>query len=178
MLILYIFEKRLKNLKNSNLYSFFVNNELLITQNKSLTVSNSLLFCIYHIILPFLKQFGLIIEHGKTKVFYFSRSHENFKLPPLDLIQLGGSIIWPKNIWWYLGFIFNRKLTFQQHVDFYRNKAMLTIMCMKMLSNSSRGLIPIQKQLLYKSYILSVVFYSFQLWHYNKALLFISPQRA
>ena len=41
-------------------------------------------------------KFGLIIEHGKTEVFHFSRSHKVFDLPPLDPTLLGGSILCPK----------------------------------------------------------------------------------
>ena len=138
-----------------------MDDRLLIAQNKSLTVSNFLLFCSYHIVSSLLEQFRLIIKHGKIEVFHFSRSHKNFKLPHLDLMQLGGPILWSKNTWQYLGFIFDRKLTFWQHVDFYTNKAMSTIKCMKILRKSSRGLIFIQKQLLYRSCILLVTIYGF-----------------
>jgi len=154
-------KKKLKKLKIPISILSFVNDRLLIAQNRSLTVSNSLLFCSYHIVSSLLEQFRLIIVHGKMKVFHFSRSHGNFKLPALDLMQLGGPILWPKNTWQYLEFIFDRKLTFWQHVDFYTNKAMSTIKCMKMLRKSSRGLIPTQKQLLYRSCVLPVTLYGF-----------------
>lgn len=84
---------------------------------------------------------------GKLKFFIFFRSYGTFDLSLLDLTILEGSIFQPKNIWQYLGFIFDRKLTFQQHADFYTNKLILTIKCMKMLVNSSRDLIPTQKKL-------------------------------
>jgi len=42
---------------------------------------------------------------------------------------------------------------------------------MKILGNSVRGLIPHQKHLLYRSYILLIALYSFQLWYYNRAPL-------
>ena len=106
------------------------------------------------------------------EMFYFSRSHKVFKPLSLNLIPLEGSILQPKNTWWYLGFIFDKKLTFWQHINFYANKAILTIKYMKMLRNSLRELIPTQKQLLYRSYILSIALYGFQLWYYNKAPLF------
>ena len=40
-----------------------------------------------------------------------------------------------------------------------------------MLGNSSRDLIPIQKQYLYKYCVLPIALYSVQLWYYNKAPL-------
>ena len=60
-------------------------------------------------------------------------------------------------------FIFNRKLTFHQHVNFYANKALSTIKYMKMLGNSNRSISPLQKRLLYKSCILPIALYGFQL---------------
>jgi len=146
-LLLYIFDKWPKNLKIPISILSFVDNRLFIAQNKFLVIPNLNLFCSYHIITSLLEKFGLIIEHGKTEVFYFFRSHGTFDLSLLDLTILGGFIFQPKNIWQYLGFIFDRKLTFQQHANFYTNKLILTIKCMKMLVNSSRGLIPTQKKL-------------------------------
>ena len=46
-----------------------------------------------------------------------------------------------------------------------------------MLRNSLRGLIPTQKQLLYRSCILPIILYGFQLWYYNKALLVYSLKK-
>jgi len=42
---------------------------------------------------------------------------------------------------------------------------------MKMLGNSSRGLISNQKKCLYRCYTLLIVLYGFQLWYYNKTSL-------
>ena len=80
-------------------------------------------------------------------------------------------MLYSKDTWKYLGFIFNRKLLFHQHIDFYFNKVISTVKCMKILGNSVRGLVPHQKYLLYKSYILLIALYGFQLWYYNKAPL-------
>jgi len=51
------------------------------------------------------------------------------------------------------------------------NKVLLTVKCMKIHRNLSRGLIPIQKQLLCRSCVLLIILYSFQLWYYSKAPL-------
>ena len=91
--ILYIFEKQLKNIKIPVFILSFVNDGLFVTQNKSLTVSNSNLFCSYYIILFLLEKFILIIEYGKIEMFYFSRLYGAFKSLPLDLMLLGGPIL-------------------------------------------------------------------------------------
>ena len=72
--VFHIFEKRLKNLKIPVLVISFVNDSLFIAQNKSFHISNSNLFCSYHIMFLLLKQFSLVIKHGKTEVFHFSKS--------------------------------------------------------------------------------------------------------
>ena len=57
------------------------------------------------------------------------------------------------------------------HINFYANKIISIVKYMKLLSNSTHGLISHQKHLLYRSYILPIALYGFQLWFYNKVLL-------
>ena len=149
----------------------FVDDGLFISQDKVFDVSNSQLFCSYNIMTNLLDKFGLTVEHSKTEVFHFSRSHGPFNPLSLNLSPLGGPILSPKNSWKYLGFIFNRKLTFHQHVNFYPNRALSSVKCMKLLGNSSHGITSLQKRLLYRCCILPIALYSFQLWFYHRAPL-------
>jgi len=103
--VFHIFEKRTKNLK------------ILI------------FFCYLWIMVSLLDQSGLFIKHKKTKVFHFSRLHNIFDSPPLDLSILRDPILYPKDTWHYLRFTFDRKLSFQQHIKFYSNKALWTVKC-------------------------------------------------
>jgi len=96
-LVLHIFENCLKSLKISISFLSFVDDSLLVAQNKSLTVSNSFLFYSYQIISSFLNRFSLKLEHGKTEVFHFLRSTSLFNPPPLNLSPLGGPILQLKN---------------------------------------------------------------------------------
>ena len=104
---LYILKKHLKNLKIPFSTLLFVDDELIITQNKSLNTSNSHLFCSYNVLSKLLDSFGLVIEHMKTEIFHFNRSHEIFNPPPLNLTPIRDPILCPKNTWKYLGFIFD-----------------------------------------------------------------------
>ena len=165
----YILEKRFKNLKIPISILSFVDDGLSIAQDKSLNISNSHLFCSYNILSKLLDSFGLVIEHSKTEIFHFSRSQDVFNPPPLDLSSLGGPILQPKDSWKYLGFIFDRKLSFHKHIDHYANKAISMVKCMKLLGNLSRGISPLQKRLLYRCCTLPIALYGFQLWYYNKA---------
>jgi len=141
---------------------FFIDDELFVSQEKSFGKSNSHFFFNYNIISLLLEQFGLVIKHEKTEIFQYSRSH-TFHSLSLDLNNLGGPILYPKEMWQYLGFIFNRKLIFQQHIMFYFNKALSTVKYMKMLSNSSYGINPQQKKLLYRTCVLLIALYGFPL---------------
>ena len=105
--ILYILEKCLLNLRIPISILSFVDDGHLISQNKSIQVSNTNLFCSYNIASSLLSKFGLVVEHGKFEVFYFSRSHGIFNSFPLDLISLEGPVLHPKNIQHYLEFFFD-----------------------------------------------------------------------
>ena len=161
--VFYSLEKCLKILKIPSSMISFVDNGLFVSQSKSILHSNTNLFYSYNIISSILLKYGLIIEHGKTDVFYFTRSHGTYNPPPLDLTPIDGPLLLLKETWRYLGFIFNCKLTFRSHLDFYSNKVISTIKCMKLLGNSTRGINSLQKKRLYKCCALSIVLYGFQL---------------
>ena len=168
---LYILEKCLKNLNLKSSILSFVDDGLLISQGKSFQLSNTQLFSSYNIASKLLSKFSFLIEHSKTEVFYFSRSHSIFNPLLLNLSAIGSPSLIQKDIWRYLGFIFDKKLYFCQYINFYANKAISTVKCMKILGNSTRGLNLQQKCLLYRSCALSIALYGFQLWYYSKAPL-------
>ena len=169
--LLFTLENRLKILNIPISILSFVDDGHFISQNKSFHISNSHLFCSYNILSNLLDSFGLVIEHSKTEIFHFSRSQGIFNPPPLDFSPLGGPTLHPKGLWRYLGFIFDRKLSFHKHINYYANKAISTVKCMKLLGNSSRGINPLQKRLLYRCCALPIALYGFQLWFYNRALM-------
>ena len=168
--IIKTFKKRTKNLKENiptDILSF-VDDGLLISQEKSYTLSSSFLLCSYNIISKILLDTGLVMEHNKTKILHFTRAQYPPN-PSIDLSSVGGPIISPKPILWYLGFYFDRKLNFHFHTHFYATKCLSTLNAMKMLGNSSRGLLPIQKCLLYRTCIMPIAIYGFQLWFFKGA---------
>jgi len=94
---IYILENCLKNLKISISIISFVDDSFFISQSNSFDISNSHLFCSYNVLTNLLEKFGLIVEHSKTEIFYFDRSHGAFNPPPLDLTPLEGNILQPNN---------------------------------------------------------------------------------
>ena len=169
--IIKMFKKRIKNLNKEipiDILSF-VDDGLLISQEKSYSLFNSFLLCSYNIISKILIDVGLVMEHDKTEVFYFTRAqHPNLSI---DLTSIGDPIINPKPIWRYLGFFFDWKLNFYYHTHFYATKCLSTLSAMKILGNSSCGILPMQKQLLYRTCILPIALYGFNLWFFKGALI-------
>ena len=51
----------------------------------------------------------------------------------------------------------------------YSTKALSTVKAMGMLGNSSRGLLPLQKRLLYRSCVVPIATYGFRLWFFAGA---------
>jgi len=70
-----------------------MNDGLFISQNKLFDISNSRLFYSYNVMTKLLDKFSLIVEHSKTEVFHFNRSHGFFDPPSLDLSPIGGSVL-------------------------------------------------------------------------------------
>ena len=150
----------------------FVDDSLSVSQEKSYEKSNSILQSSYSIISSLFENFGFVIEHDKSEVFHFSRATKKSKLPPLDLSPADGPILNPKDIWQYLGFFFDKKLSFRYHTYYYANKVISTIKSIKMLGNSTRGLSPVHKHLLYRTYVLPITLYGLQLWYFKGASIF------
>jgi len=95
--LLYILEKHLKNLNISVSLISFIDNSLIISQNKLIDILNSQLFCSYNVLSRLLIKFGLNIKYLKTETFHFNRSHRMFNLPPLNLLSIRGPILCPKS---------------------------------------------------------------------------------
>jgi len=85
---------------------------------------------------------GLVMEHSKTELFYFTRAHHPPN-PSINLSLVGGPVISPKSIWQYLDFYFDCRLNFNYYTHFYATKYLSTLSTMKILENFSRGLLPI-----------------------------------
>jgi len=111
---------------------------------------------------------GLVIEHSKTELFHFMRA-QHLSNPSINLSPVGGSLIFPKLTWCYLGFYFDCKLNFNYYMHFYAMKCLSTLNAMEILGNPARGLLPIQKRLLYRTYILPITLYGFQIWFFKGA---------
>jgi len=71
---------------------------LLISQEKSYSLSSLFLLYSYNIMSKILIDAGLVIEHSKTKLFHFTRARHPLN-SSIDLLSIGGPVIFSKPIW-------------------------------------------------------------------------------
>ena len=110
----------------------YVDDGTVIVQSKSLTDNCGVLSKAYSILFSLFTALGLALEHDKTEIFHFDRSRSRDN-PPVDLgfaPYTGETPLKPKAYWRYLGFYFDRKLLFNEHVRYYATKAFTTVQAM------------------------------------------------
>jgi len=72
---------------------------------------------------------------------------------------MGDTLLGPKLYWRYLGFYFDHKLLFWEHIHYYTTKALTTVQALGMLGNSNRGVLVAHKCLLYHTCMVLVATY-------------------
>ena len=150
-----IFEHKAQTLNLDTCIFSFVDDGLLISQGKTYNKTLSELYSSYRIVTDLMVTFGLVIEHDKSEIFHFSRAYNDSNLE-LDFSAIGAPTLKPKTYWRYLGFYFDRRLSFKEHVRYYSTKTLSTVKAMEMLGNLSRGLFLLQKCLLYRSCVIPI----------------------
>ncbi|CAA7259603.1 unnamed protein product [Cyclocybe aegerita] len=111
------------------------------------------------------------LHNNNTKLFHVSRQRDACN-PLLDLgyaPHTGATPLKPKTFWRYLGFYFDCGLTFHEHICYYATKAFTTVQAMCMLGNSTRGLSPKQRRLIYRSCVVPIATYGYRLWYFDGA---------
>ena len=83
-----------RNLLSYLSYQLFIDDSLLISQEKHFEESNTNFFCSYSIISSL---FSLVIKHNKSEVFHFSKLSRNFDPSFLNLRPLKRIILKQKN---------------------------------------------------------------------------------
>ena len=118
-LIYHLFFSYIQKKNKKPFYSYFyfssflfINNVLFVSQERSYEKLIAILYSSYNIISSLFNQFGLVIGHNKLEVFYFSKTTEKTNHSLLDLKLASGAELKPKDIQCYLGFFFNKKLSF------------------------------------------------------------------
>jgi len=121
--LLHLFPHRAQALNLDTSTLFYVDDGLLVSQGRTYNKTLPELTSSYSIVSDLMASFGLVMEHDKSEIFYFSRAR-NDSNPKLDLSAISAPILRPKTYWRYLGFYFDRQLSFKEHVQFYSTKAL------------------------------------------------------
>jgi len=152
----------------------FVDDGAFVISSESLQNNVDFLATIYKTFLIFLSYFGLTAEHSKLELKHFfafdlssrTRKFKEEEQPPLTFEW--GEKAWtvpPSDLWRYLGFYFDSRLSFTSHVKIYTNKAFSTMRACQMLGNSHSGLGPEERAVVYKACALPILAYGLALWY-------------
>lgn len=115
---------------------------------------------------------GLTMEHTKTEFFNFDNGRSITAPQSIDLGYApyrGSTPLLAKQYWRYLGFFFDRKLTFKEHIRRYTNKGLSAANALRSLGNSVWGMTPEHRRLLYRVCVLPIATYGFRLWYHRSA---------
>ncbi|KAJ3511108.1 hypothetical protein NMY22_g15758 [Coprinellus aureogranulatus] len=149
----------------------FVDDGTIAAQTDSIEMNCRMLYHAYAFIHALFTAAGLVLEHDKSEAFHFTRARSGADRP-VDLgfaPHTGETPLRPKKFWRYLGFYFDQRLTFAEHIRYYSTKALTTVMAMRMLGNSTRGLSPKNKRILYRACVVPIATYGHRLWFYEGA---------
>ncbi|KAJ3499655.1 hypothetical protein NMY22_g19489 [Coprinellus aureogranulatus] len=149
----------------------FVDDGTIAAQTDSIEMNCRMLYHAYAFIHALFTAAGLVLEHDKSGAFHFTRARSGADRP-IDLgfaPHTSATPLRPKKFWRYLGFYFDQRLTFAEHIRYYSTKALTTVMAMRMLGNSTRGLSPKNKRILYRACVVPIATYGHRLWFYEGA---------
>jgi len=76
---------------NTSILSF-IDDSLLISQGKTYNTTLPKFYSSYRVVTDLMVCFGLVMEHNKSEIFYFSRMHNDLN-PELDLSAIGAPIL-------------------------------------------------------------------------------------
>ena len=147
----------------------YVDNGSIIIQSDDIMKNLPKLKRAYKTMVKLTQVMGLEIKHDKSEVFHFSHNLHDPD-PPIDLgfaPYTGASPLKPKDIWRYLGFFFDKCLSFQTHVKCRCTQALSMARALPILRNSIHGLKPIHKCLLYRSCMVPLTIYGARLWNFK-----------
>jgi hypothetical protein len=154
-----------------------VDDGIMVHSSPSLATNVKVLQSLFTSLRAAFLAFGLCLELAKTELFHFAaylirQLGKPLYKGPFPTIDLGcspftGSTpLKPQHHWRYLGFFFDSYLHYNFHLDTYINKAYSMARAFCILGNSSSGLDPENRRLVYNMCVWPVLTYGFQLyWH-------------
>ena len=157
--------------QSSSAIQFYVDDGLWIVTTPSIAENCRILQEKHRDTSTVLARLGLVTEDDKSELMHFACTclarSQDMRLP---LVLSPTLSIEPSDVWRYLGFRLDSKLTFRAHVAHFAERATTTISAMLMLGNSVRGLSAMQRRTLYISCVLPLLTYGVQAWYRPKGV--------
>ncbi|KAI5116547.1 hypothetical protein M0805_001288 [Coniferiporia weirii] len=145
----------------------YIDDQYILVFTKSFADNIVKLQTCYSILYPALYRLGLSTDPGKDKLIHYRRHHSipapglsfSYQPPdrPLILVTPSTEICW-------LGFFLDDLLTFKPHIRCMAMRARSTTTALHVLGNTLHSLSIFNFRILYKTLILPVLTYGFQLW--------------
>jgi len=98
MPLLHLFECRAQALNLDTSTLSYIDNGLLVSQERTYNKTLPELTSSYSIVSDLMASFGLVMEYNKSEIYHFFRAYNNSN-PKLDLSAIGTSILKPKTYW-------------------------------------------------------------------------------
>ncbi|KAL1947815.1 hypothetical protein VTO73DRAFT_13539 [Trametes versicolor] len=150
---------------------FYVDDGLWIVSTPSIDSNCTILRMRYQETKTTLARLGLLVESEKDELMHFVPTRlAASQNPQTPLIFDDNSSLQPSAVWRYLGIRLDSKLNFHAHVSYYAERAVTTVNAMLMLSNSNRGLTPMQRRTLYIACVLPLLTYGVEVWYRSKGV--------
>ena len=160
---------KMKSWSNSSL-GMYVDDGTLFTCANEWAEVQAILRDRYSVCEEWLSCSGLCIEPDKTESIFFQKpwSRKQSETPSRillrDLTHSTYYVVHSTENIWYLGFFFNKRLKWDNHVTIMCNRARASACAMKLLGNTIRGLSMANWRLVLNTVCLLVLSYSSPLW--------------
>ena len=110
------------------------------------------------------KENAVAFDDPKSELMHYYKSRKKVDNPYVNVVLPNGTCIEPSDVQRWLGFWFDRKLSWKHHIQTRTASAMRVFMALSRLGNTERGLSQSALRQLYQSYITTVADFGVEVW--------------
>ena len=110
------------------------------------------------------KKNAVAFDDPKSELMHYYKARKKIQNPYVNVILPNGTCIEPSDVQRWLGFWFDRKLSWKHHIQTRTASAMRVFMALSRLANTERGLSQSALRQLYQSCITTVADFGAEVW--------------
>ena len=110
------------------------------------------------------KENTVAFDDPKSELMHYYKSRKKLDNPYVNVVLPNGTCIKPSDVQRWLGFWFDRKLSWKHHIQTRTASAMRVFMALSQLGNTERGLSQSALQQLYQSCITTIADFGAEVW--------------